>query len=441
MTRNRDRVRQLLAGALAVLVLAACDVDSLLEVVDPDIVTPADVVGEKGAQLYWAGAVGLFADAYSSGNGGQVVYSGMLADEFHLSGTFPTRNEVDRREMDDRNGTLLGEYRSLHRARVGTKNAAERMAELLPSDARIAEMWSMNGYANLFFAENYCSGVPFSDTPNEGDIVYGEQQTREEILAAAATSFSTAESNAAGNGDQQNLASMGAARALLNQGDYAGAASAASRVSSDWVYSVRSKEGGTAGQRNAVFEFNHRQRRWSLSDGEGENGIAFRSRSDPRVPFEDSGETGFDEETQLFHQLKYDSDESDVVLASGLEATLIRAEHELNSGGPWLETLNGLRSGHGLDALEDQGGDLQAKALVLFEERARWMFGTGQRLSDLRRLVRQYGFSPNEVFPSGDFFKGGTYGPDLNFPIPFEEHQNDALAGLEGQSLCLDRGA
>ena len=56
----------------------------------------------------------------------------MLADEFHLSGTFPSRNEVDRREMDERNGTLGGEYRRLHQARVGLKNAAERLSEFVP---------------------------------------------------------------------------------------------------------------------------------------------------------------------------------------------------------------------------------------------------------------------------------------------------------------------
>ena len=426
---------------LAMLGTAACDTDRLLEVVDPDIVTPADVVGAKGAELYWAGAIGLFANAYSSGSGGQVAYSGMIADEFHLSGTFPTRNEVDRREMDDRNGSLLGQYRTLHRSRVGTKNAAERMAELLPGDVRVAEMWSMNGYSNLFFAENYCSGVPFSDTPNEGDIVYGEQQTTEQIFAAAATSFGTAEAAAGGDSDQRNLAAIGVARVRLNQGDYAGAASAAASVPADWSYSVRSKEGGTTGQRNSIFELNQRQRRWSLSDREGENGVAFRSAEDSRVPWEDSGGTGFDQETHLYHQLKYDSGESDVVLASGLEAQLIRAEQELNSGGPWLASLNALRAGAGLPALEDPGSDMKANALVLFEERAWWLFGTGHRLADLRRLVRQYGFSQAEVFPTGSFFKGGAYGTDVNFPIPFEEHENESLAGLEGQSLCLSRGA
>ena len=419
---------------------AACDTDELLNVVDPDIVTPADVVGEKGAELYWTGAIGLFAGAYSSGGGGQVVYSGMIADEFHLSGTFPTRNEVDRREMDDRNGTLLGQYRTYHRARVGTKNAAERMAEILPNDPRIAEMWNMNGYMNLFFAENYCSGVPFSDTPNEGDIVYGERQTTEEIYNAAVTSFGWASEAAGGSADQSRLAAIGLARARLNQGDYAAAASAAATVPPDWAYYVRSKAGGTFGQRNAVFELNQRQRRWSISDMEGENGIAFRSAPDSRVPWEDSGGPGFDQETPLFHQLKYDSEESDVVLASGLEGQLIKAEAELSSGGPWLATLNALRAGVGLPALEDPG-NTDGRVRMLFEERGRWLFGTGHRHGDLRRMVRQYGYDQAEVFPTGSFFKGGAYGTDVNFPIPFEEHENEALSGLEGQSLCLDRRA
>lgn len=434
---NRSRPALLMVLAMGT---AACDTDQLLNVVDPDIVTPASVVGEKGAELYWAGAVGLFAGAFSSGGGGQVVYSGMISDEFHLSGTFPTRNEVDRREMDDRNGTLLGQYRTYHRARVGTKNAALRMAELLPADTRIAEMWSMNAYMNLFFAENYCSGVPFSDTPNEGDIVYGEQQTTEQIYSAAAASFGMAEQAAGGDLNQKYLAAIGLARTRLNMNDYAGAASAAATVPADWTYHVRSKAGGTFGQRNAIFELNQRQRRWSLSDAEGENGVAFRSDPDSRVPWEDSGGPGFDQETPLYHQLKYDSEESDVVLASGLEAQLIRAEAELSGGGPWLATLNGLREGAGLAALEDPG-TRDGRVRVLFEERARWLFGTGHRHGDLRRLVRQYGYQQDEVFPTGSFFKGGAYGSDVNFPIPFEEHENEALSGLEGQSLCLNREA
>ena len=100
MRRGRSPRRAATALATALLLAsAACNPDELLQVTDPDIVTPDNVQGAKGAELYWAGAVGLFAGAFSSGGGGQVVYSGMLADEFHLSGTFPTRNEVSRRRI------------------------------------------------------------------------------------------------------------------------------------------------------------------------------------------------------------------------------------------------------------------------------------------------------------------------------------------------------
>jgi hypothetical protein len=71
----------------------------------------------------------------------------------------------------------------------------------------------------------------------------------------------------------------------------------------------------------------------------------------------------------------------------------------------------------------------------MFRERAFWLFGTGHRLGDLRRLVRQYGRGSETVFPTGNYFKGGLYGTDVNIPVPFEERNNPNFTG------CLDRGA
>ena len=427
--------------ALMIALLGAAGCDSLLEVVDPDLVTPDNVQGEKGAELYWAGALGQFAAAFTSGTGGQALYSGMLADEFHLSGTFPTRNEVDRREMDVRNGTLLGQYRALHQARVGLKNAAERLEEFVPGDSRIAEMWNLNGYTHVMFAENYCSGVPFSQTPNEGEVEYSVQVTTAEMLTTAIQRFQAAAAATAGSTDQANLAAVGLGRVYLAQGAWASAASAVASVADDWEYLIRSKAGGTAGQRNAIYEMNHSQRRWSLSDNEGGNGVAFRTTTDSRVPWADSGEFGFDEETQLFHQLKFMSAEDDAALASGIEARLIEAEANLNGAGGtnWLTVLNNLRATEGLGALTDPG-TFDAQVDMLFDERARWLFGTSHRLGDMRRLVREYSRAEATVFPSGPFFKGGVYGSDMNFPIPFEESENPALDGLTGQ-ICLNRDA
>ncbi|MDP9348818.1 MAG: hypothetical protein M3P24_06715 [Gemmatimonadota bacterium] len=80
-------------------------------------------------------------------------------------------------------------------------------------------------------------------------------------------------------------------------------------------------------------------------------------------------------------------------------------------------------------------GTAAGRRNLLFKERAYWMWLTGHRVGDLRRLVRQYGQSQETVFPSGPYYKGGSYGEEVNFPIPFEERNNTQFQG------CIDRKA
>jgi hypothetical protein len=61
---------------------------------------------------------------------------------------------------------------------------------------------------------------------------------------------------------------------------------------------------------------------------------------------------------------------------------------------------------------------------LLFQERGFWLYNTAHRLGDLRRLVRQYNRQQQNVFPSGPYFKGGVYGNDVAFPVPFDEANN-----------------
>jgi hypothetical protein len=78
----------------------------------------------------------------------------------------------------------------------------------------------------------------------------------------------------------------------------------------------------------------------------------------------------------------------------------------------------------------------QAAAVdMLFKERAYWLFLTGHRLGDMRRLIRQYGRTAATVFPIGPmrYRPGNTYGNDVNLVIPFIERNNPKFAG------CLDR--
>jgi len=135
-------------------------------------------------------------------------------------------------------------------------------------------------------------------------------------------------------------------------------------------------------------------------------------------------------------------DDSAVVLASGAEARLIEAEAQLQAGdvAGWLGTLNALRAtavSPALPALSDPGSDA-ARVDLLFRERAAWLYLTGHRQGDLRRLIRHYGRSQGDVYPTGPYQAAltGVYGGDVDAPIPPEERKyNPRFTG------CFARGA
>ncbi|HEX3865952.1 MAG TPA: hypothetical protein VHV78_04335, partial [Gemmatimonadaceae bacterium] len=131
--------------------------------------------------------------------------------------------------------------------------------------------------------------------------------------------------------------------------------------------------------------------------------------------------------------------------ASGIDARLYEAEARLNASDiPGMMTiLNALRASKqtigtvaipALTPLATPPDQASATAL-LFREKAFWTFGRGQRLPDLRRLIRQYKLTQDHVFPSGPYFKGGSYGTDVNFPVPNSEQVNPLF------TACLDRNA
>jgi len=114
-----------------------------------------------------------------------------------------------------------------------------------------------------------------------------------------------------------------------------------------------------------------------------------------------------------------------VAIATGTEARLIQAEAALKAGDypTALGILNALRGGAGMSALTPAVGT-PAQVDQLFRERAFWLFATGHRMGDLRRLVKQYGRSQASVFPSGPYFKGTDYGDQVAFPVPQTEENN-----------------
>ncbi len=450
------RSRLGVAALALTLPLSACD--SLLNVKDPDIVTPENLTDEIGLQTLRNGALGNFNLAYVGGGStdGQVMIAGLMTDEWMHSGTFPTRQEVELRIIPNDNGTMAGVYLRLHRARVDLENAATKIQDNVsdPSaDARIPELLAHAGYTYIAFAENYCSGVPFSQAPDVGDLVFGSPETTAQILDRAIAHFDAAIGHAAASTTIQNMARVGKGRALLNKGDFAAAATAVTSVP-DNFRKFTEHSNNSDRERNGVYELNFTVRRWSVGDQEGINGLNFRSSGDPRIWSVQDSRGGFDGTSELWTLQNYQDRGDKVVIASGVEARLIEAEAALQAGQPgtWLGILNTLRANFSAriqDLYPDRGAALEARgslgnlsdpgtaagrANLHFRERAFWLFSTAHRLGDFRRLIRQYGRTAESVFPTGAYFKAGsTYGTDVNFPIPQDE-ENNPNAGA-----CLDR--
>jgi starch-binding outer membrane protein, SusD/RagB family len=438
------------ASVLLVAALALSTGCGLLETDQPNIVEPGDVGSEAGALALRVGAIADFAFA-QDGDGtqfedGHILLSGLMSDEFVLSTTPPTEQEIDQRRVFDNNSTLYDMFHNLHRARAAAEGAAVALREQRAepdADAFIGEMLSLAGFTYILFGESFCSGVPFSHL--EGDeIVYGAPQTTDEMFQTAVARFDAAlaEPGVLLELDPESglepeityLAAVGKGRALLNRGLFTEAAAAVVDVPTDFQYLTEHAESPLRLQ-NAIFSYSAGWL-WSVSDLEGDVGLPYRTAEDPRVPFFDEESAGLDNTTPQFTLLKYPDASASVVLADGIEARLIEAEAELQASnlGGMTAILNGLRGSQGLDPLgqpgtQDEGEDL------LFSERAFWMFATGHRLGDMRRLIRQYERNAEDVFPSGSYTKGGSYGDDVNLPMPQEEGNNPNFNG------CLDREA
>lgn len=91
----------------------------------------------------------------------------------------------------------------------------------------------------------------------------------------------------------------------------------------------------------------------------------------------------------------------------------------------------------GLKPLTDPG-DSAARMRLLFQERAYWLFLSGERQGDLRRWVRNYGVDPETVYPTGEYPIGPIlprYGHAVSLNIPQAEFQNPKFIG------CLSQGA
>jgi hypothetical protein len=334
---------------------------------------------------------------------------------------------------------------------------------------KIGEAYALIAYIEVLAAEDYCAGVPLSVVLPKGGFQYGTPLTTDSLLAVAESHFDSAVANANGSDTVMNLARVGLARARLDRGDYVNAALPAHRVPTGFVYNTQNASPPNYSVSNP---FNLYQGEFASSGGcpsfnvgerEGGTGLNFVSARDPRVVLDTTQGTTCDGGT-WYYPMEFGEPPTGLVpLATGIEARLIEAEaalHGANAVG-WAAALNALRAdstdtkvvfASALSADSTTAATQATQADIMFRERAFWLFGTGTRLGDLRRLVRQYGRDPNTVFPSGAYVNGAdphlphplpNYGTDvsLTLPTPAGSLQQGAMTANPSYRGCLSHAA
>lgn len=462
IARNRlGRAATLTLSAFLLVALPSCEQvrGNLLEAIDPDLILPATISSPEAADALRVGQLARIRGITGGGEGVWML-GGLLVDEWKSSDTFSQRNETDQRFIQESNGNVQGMYRALHRLRTSGVEAINALTTYKPAPAwGIGQMYFGMGLAEMMLAENFCNGIPLGDG-STGAPVYGPPLSNVAILNLAIAHFDTAMNNALPATDAAaislvGLAKIHKARALVDLGQYNTAAALVNGIVTSFVEPLVSYSLNTGD--NQVWSLNTSAKRWTVGDsvdgaGRIANAIPFASLNDTRV--RTTGSTlgtsslgrGFDGSTNLVVQTFYARSDA-AYLASGIDARLIEAEARLQAQDiPGLMAiLNTLRtsvqklapaySTTVLPALANPA--TQAEAVTLFfREKALWQFSRGFRLNDLRRMVRQYGRTQDQVFPTGIFFKSGTpYGTDVNFPVTTDEYNNPLFTG------CTDRKA
>jgi hypothetical protein len=385
----------------------------LTRVTDPAIVQPSNIENPSGATELRVGALSSLFERFSQ----EALFMGVFTDEFYAVPVHAAGYPEDARNLTVTN-TNHTPY-SLEQSRVDALITIPELKRFAPSPAwHIGELYALVAATEIFFTEGLCNGVPLA-TVSDAIPSYGPTLSRSQLIGQALQDLDSAAVYSTQSDSIADLAAVLRARALVDSGDVQAAAGVVASVPATFVYTAELDD--TTDQ-NAEYRAITGQQ-VSISDREGINGLPFVSAQDPRLATTAIASSS----GTLYIATNVNSGGAPLVVASGAEAQLIVAEAELAAGNvaAWANTLNALRASGLAGSMASLPADSTTSAsaamqlMVMFRERAFWLFGTGHRLGDLRRLVRQYGLPVEGVFPTG-LYEGGpqTYGTSVLWPIP-----------------------
>lgn len=404
--------------------LTACH--GLLDVTDPTLIRGQDIANANGANGRRAAA----AEAFLLTTLSTAYDDALFSDELGF--------DIDRSQLGNSDELLLDSrdgqgYENIHSGpaddpHLGNLDQAITQSSLAIPQIRLytpdalkgdylGQLFAYRGYNIVQMAEDICPGFPINDVTADNTPLLSGPYTTDAALVYGITQLDSAAAEITDSTDYLTLAHVVKGRALLDLGRYDEAAAAVADVPSDFQYLSNTSFINPF----YVCDFCD----WSYSgfpvgDGEGSNGLHFVSEHDTiRVPVRYMQQRIDNSADSEFAQVKYTDQYAPLVLASGTEARLIEAEAALHAhDASWLDKLNALRTPVGLDPLVDPGTD-SARVDLIYHERAFWLFLTGRRLGDLRRLITRYGRSPESVFPTGAYPLGRGYGSATAVPFSY----------------------
>ena len=463
------------AGAL--LVVAACSVDKVLDVQNPQEI-PIDALNDpKLLQVRLNGVVDAFDNAYV---GSVIQYANFVTDEMITGLNWEDYARANQRIVSYLEGPTTQIFENLSRSlrlADGLATSIKGWAAADPStdfDRSLATALTYAGYSAVVLAENTCQAVISPDPDNPSGTVLSQAETFAAALPYLTEALTVAQAN--GDADLVNLAQTGLARAYLGRGEWANAATHAGAVTAGferWIEFVDISGGrdplqGTSHGGN--FTHGIHPQFTGVHPSFNGTGFTFKDnnviapQTDPRIQHAISDATGHNGLTPLykFYQgLRY-SDyngktiapasaacpgctgtspssmplltefDTDVLMADYVEAQHHYFEALAMQGGNDAAVLAFVNARRAVGNQAPVSLTGQALRTELRNQRARDLFMGGFRLPDLRRWTQ---FDPgNGPFAAGSYFPTGAH-PNAPvwsdyenwtcYPIPLSEYEGN----------------
>jgi starch-binding outer membrane protein, SusD/RagB family len=398
------KIARIGALALAIGTLDACE--GFLDVTNPGPIEDTQLDALTAVPGFVAGMSGDLSNALDE----VVRIAGIASDDLNHGGSYGGEGLWVRGIIDPED--VNGQWALIQKARWTAENGVARIKPLLganyDADSLAARANLLAGFANRMAGENLCTtaidgGV---EEPNTVHFVRAEANFSEAIRIAQPRPFTTL----------LRAAYVGRAAVRAWQGNWAGAITDAAQVPANFTYNAFFSTNSTR-ENNSLVQETYVRREFTVF------GTPWATVfNDPRVPWDTiytnaqktAVQKGQDGKTNFFRQRKYPDLGSEIPLAKGTEALMIRAEERLRAGdiaGAWTH-VNAMRANHSMTALAVPA-TLAAAWTTFHRERGAVTWLEGHRLWDLRRWNAETG-------PARHAFLDNR---DKCIPISLEERQ------------------